>query len=354
MRYRDAIRNASIEWKKGGLFRSKSSESQAAVDAIDDALLERTDELLSGLVNWLVDLSWEKPHRFSGLQPIKAKCKLRDLLNAALLIAEQPIFVKPKPKEKPQEKPKKKRRPVVSQTSVQPTKTTTITPTITTTTNVQPKPKPIVVIQPQVEQSEIVVVPKEVRKSTRYLLNDCVERSGGNVLDIWTQTSICARLGINKAKFEGFCAAATGRWLKSGDIKSFKGTKGTIDTLHLQTRYESGEKSEEEFYISECGLEGFVASSKPDFLTAEKVFKTLESHKGATKHLLAVVPLSKGDGHAIGITTGDVYHFLDVNEGLACLPDRSAFWTFLWHYIHDPDMGLLNQDYGAFWIASWA
>lgn len=52
MRYRDAIRNACIELGKGGLFRSKSSESQNAVDAIAVAMRDDTDELLSELVNW--------------------------------------------------------------------------------------------------------------------------------------------------------------------------------------------------------------------------------------------------------------------------------------------------------------
>ncbi len=359
MKYRDAIRSACLEWGKGGLFRSKSSESQNAVDAIAVAMSSATDESLAELVNWLVGLSFAQPHAFSYLDPIKAKCKLRDLLNGALLVADPPIrrvqrsYVAPKTAEKP-----KKKKTVVPQPQssahIQP-KATTTTTTVQPKPTPKPTPTPQITIQPSVViQPTVVVVPTPVKKATRYLMNDCVEASGGTVEDFWTQTSICSRLGIHSANFEGFCAAATGRWLKSGDIKSFKGQKGSIDTIHLQSKYEHGKENEEEFYTNQCGLTDLVGSSEAEFLTAEKVLLAIEAHKGATRHLLAIVPLAKGDGHAIGIITGvDGYLFLDVNEGLARLPSRGAFWSFLWKYVHDTDMGLLKQQYGAFWVSSW-
>jgi hypothetical protein len=351
VKYRDAIRNACIEWGKGGLFRSKSSESQNAVDGIVASMREPTDESLAELVSWLVGLG-AQPHAFDYLQPIKAKCKLRDVLNGALLIADPPVrrvqrsYVKPTTEKQSKEKKKRKKTTVTQQTSSSSVSASRQTTTTTTTTTVQPKPQLVV-------DAPIVIVPTSVKKATRYLMNDCVEASGGNVLDSWTQTSICSLLGIHKANFEGFCAAATGRWLKSGDLKSFKGQKGTIDTIHLQSKYEHGSKDVEGFYSAECGLTDFVGSSAPDFLSAEKVYLAIMAHKGASKHLLAIVPAS-GDGHAIGITVAsDVYHFLDVNEGLARLPNAKAFWAFLWKYVHDTDMGLLKQNYAAFWVASW-
>ncbi|HEX7154483.1 MAG TPA: hypothetical protein VF618_23560 [Thermoanaerobaculia bacterium] len=370
MKYRDAIRKAITEWEKGGLFRSKSSESQNAVDAMKTAMSDPLDGQLSGLVNWLVGYVIQVPPSFSYLQPIKDKCKLRTLLNAALLEGDPPML-KVKASSSVSASSARRQTQVAPQITVKPktvvsggsggsnsnassSSATIVKPSVVVSTPSSSSSKPpSISIQPSVSsQPQIVIAPPpQVQKHLRHLILDCCERSGGTVDAQWSQASIFGHLGIPEDLYNGFCASAVGRWFADeANAAKLKTQKGKIDTLLLHESYRASKKASYVYMTEALGLP-FVDATEATALTAENLFKQLETFKG-TRHMIGLLKHG-GGGHAIGVWQQDAkYKFFDANEGLVTLPNRQALWTFIWYYVTDVDQGLA-KDYTRCFVATW-
>jgi hypothetical protein len=379
LKYREAINKAILEWEKGGIFRSKSSESQNAVDALKVAM--RSDPLdgpLAEIVGWLIGTSHITPVSCFALAPIKPTSKLRTLLDAAVIEGDPPILRAKKPHVSVSSSSSSgaHRRTRVSPTIVvgpsssgsssnnnsnkggsssSSSSSTTVVPKTTviqpSQIQIQPSSSRIVVTQPPV----IVIPSPQVSKHLRHLIMDCCERSGGNVDSHWSQASLFSALGLPEDTYNGFCASAVARWFADeGNAEKLKTQRGKIDTLHLHASYgasyRGSGKSSYEFFTEKLNLP-FVKVTEAAALTAENLFKQLEMNKG-TRHMVGLVK-SGGGGHAIGVWRKDsAYKFFDPNEGLVSLPNRQALWTFLWHYVSDAEQGLAKY-FATCFVATW-
>lgn len=360
MRYREAIEAAITDWEGGCwcCFRSKSSESQAAVDALEELMADPLDDRLSELVDWLVGAQLQRPRSHPFLTPIKQKCKLRDCLNGAIRKGDQPLLrtqttLRRRPESSVLILPSSRPTPSSSgrATTSRPTASNTggsssSRPSITTPLlSSQTVSTPIVVSQP-------LVSPTPVSSAKRHLMIDCAEKAPGVVIFSYDQSKVGAMLGIAEDNFFGFCNAATGKFLEDPDtfetyLKSFR---GKADLARAQDSYESVGKADK-FVTRQYGLT-HLETVGPHSLTPQEVLRCVDASRGS-RMILYLVGASDGGGHAIGIikkSTG--FLFLDVNEGLTRLADRNALWRFLYYYITDDVQGIA-KDYPQFCMGYW-
>jgi hypothetical protein len=251
------------------------------------------------------------------------------------------LWVKPvvKPTAKPTPKP-----------AVTPTKTVVLTSPPTTSGSPSPS---LVTSAPTSPSPKVAPKPIPVPVVTRHLMNDCVEKSAGTLAFMWNQDKITSMIGIAPDLFFGFCNAASGQYLK--DPERFQtilqSQKGKIDLVNSQAAYESVGKAD--VYVTKKFELTHVKTTEPAALTPENLLSAVDEASGRNM-ILYLVGASDGSGHAIGIrTTPGGYEFLDVNQGLARLPDRQKFWSFIYYYITDKDQGL-NKEYPLFQLAVWA
>jgi len=87
--YKQAVKAALVAWDEG-FFRWRSSESKAAVDAINTVIGDPFDDRLLELVNYLTGVVIFPPSFQAKLQAIGADSKLRTCLNTALAKADKP------------------------------------------------------------------------------------------------------------------------------------------------------------------------------------------------------------------------------------------------------------------------
>jgi hypothetical protein len=339
LKYREAINKAILEWEKGGIFRSKSRESQNAVDALKVAM--RSDPLdgpLAEIVEWLIGTSRITPASCFALDPIKAKSKLRTLLDAAVIEGDPPVLRAKKPHISVSSSSSSgaQRRTQVSPTLVpsssgssssnnnnsnkggssSSSSSTTVIPKTTiiqpSQIRIQPSSSRIIVQQPPV----IVIPTPQVSKHLRHLIMDCCERSGGNVDSHWSQASVFASLAIPEDTYNGFCASAVGRWFDGeGNAEKLKTQKGKIDTLNIHSRYRGSGKSSYEFLTEQFKLP-FLGVTPTAALTPENMLKQLETDKG-TRHMVGLLK-SGGGGHAIGVWRKDSAYKFSIRTKGSC------------------------------------
>jgi len=367
MNYRAAIRAAVQEWETGGCFRSKSTQSQNAVDAIEELFADPLDDRLSELVDWLVGNVLQRPRSHPLLQPIKARCKLRDVLNAALRRADPPLLrarvpapqrrpeasVLVLPSSQPASRPSPATRPAPAPRSATVT-TPLLTPRPSSSSSAAPPPSrvtPLVVPRPVVV-SQPLVAPPSAPSAGRCLIIDCATSAAGEVVFRYDQSTVSSYIRGPAGEFFGFCNAATGRFLQDPNtIESYlKSTAGRAKLSTAQGAYESVGKADV-FITNTFGLT-HLGTSEAQALTPQNVLKCVDAARGTR---MALYVLSRGGGgHAIGIMrSASSYLFLDVNEGMARLPSRDALWNFLFYYITNGAQGL-DKEYPQFCMAYWA
>jgi hypothetical protein len=359
--YRTAVKNAITQWNSGGCFRSKSEQSQAAVDALED-LMDRSalDDDVAELVDWLVGVQLQRPRLYPLLTPIKAKCKLRDVLNAVVnnvgRTVDPPqlraqIVVKKKPQSSvlvtpsPLPKPKKKKAVVKPTAVVQPTIKTPLLQSQSSSSS--SSSQAVVVSQPVVSKTPVVL------DMSRSLMNDCAYKSGGTLLFSYDQMKVEQMLRIPEGNFFGFCNAASGRFLQEPATfeKYLKSFKGKVDLVNAQARYESVGKAD--VYVTKTYGLTHVKTTGPHTLNAENVWTSV-AHGAGTRMILYLVGASDGTGHAIGIVkTASEYLFLDVNEGLTSFSSGQQLRDFIGYYVSDKAKGLRN-DYPLYCMGYWA
>jgi hypothetical protein len=368
LNYRASIRAAIQSWEGGGCFRSKSDQSQSAVNALEELMTsDPLDDRLHELVEWLVGTIIQQPASHPLLRPIKQKCKLRDELNAARRRAGRPNLRTrtPAPERRPQSSmlvlpSQQQARPAVRPSaSVRPTITTPLLAPSSASSSAAvmparvtpqptPRPTPILISVPVVAPPSAVPVPR----GQRHLIIDAARAAPGDVVFTYNQDTVGDFIR-GPMSFFGFCNAATGRFLKEPDTieKYLKSIIGKTALSTAQSAYESVGKADA--YITAAQSLSHLGTVGPHLLTPEAVLKCVDAARGP-RIALYLVGAPDGGGHAIGIIKdGSAYRFLDVNEGLARLATRTALWQFLFHYINDPHEGI-KRDYPQFCMASWA
>jgi hypothetical protein len=356
MRYREAIQAAITDWEGGCwcCFRSKSTESQAAVDALEEVMSDPLDDRLAELVDWLVGAQFQLPASHPFLTPIKQKCKLRDCLNTARRNGDPPYL----------RMQRRQPRRVESTVLIQPTRPTAAasssrpasrTAAVTTTSAAATARTPLLsssAVATPVVVSQPVVLSTPVSAVRRHLMIDCAADAPGKVEFSWSQDNVASFLGIPDDNFFGFCNAATGRFLQDPDTFEtyVKGIRGKAVLARAQERYESVGKADR--YVTDTYGLTHLSTVGPHTLTPQNVLSCVDK-AGGSKMILYLVGAPDGSGHAIGIikkSTG--FLFLDVNEGLTSLGDRNALWRFLYYYITNSVQGLAKE-YPQFCMGYW-
>lgn len=202
--------------------------------------------------------------------------------------------------------------------------------------------------------SSAAAVAISVAPPDRALIRDAAEAAGGTVKFSWAQSSLFDSLGIPRDTFGGFCALTVGEFLIRPDTieAKLRSSRGKIDLLNANGRYRGSGKPSYEFITGEFGLT-YVGVTEVATLTPEHTLAALESLRG-TRHMIGVLRTGGGSGHAGGvIVSGGKYSFFDAEEGQAELPNRDAFWRFLYRYITHATKGLA-RDYQRVFVATWS
>lgn len=221
------------------------------------------------------------------------------------------------------------------------------TPTPTAVSRPSPSPSPL-------PASAAAAVAISVAAPDRQLIRDAAETGGGTVKFSWAQSSLFDSLAIPRETFGGFCALAVGEFLTRPDTieTKLRSSRGKIDLLNANGRYHGSGKPSYEFITGEFGLT-YVGATSVTALTPENTLRAIESQRG-TRHMIGVTRTARGTGHAVGLlVAAGKYSFFDAEEGLAELPNRDAFWRFLYRYITHATKGLAAEYQNVF-VATWS
>lgn len=230
--------------------------------------------------------------------------------------------------------------------------------TTTTTASPSPSPSPSRAASqapsPASPAASSAAVAISVAPPDRALIRDAAEAGGGTVKFSWAQSSLFDSLAIPRDTFSGFCALTVGEFLIRPDTieTKLRSSRGKIDLLNANGRYRGSGRPSYEFITGEFGLT-YVGATAVATLTPEHALAALESLHG-TRHMIGLLRTGGGGGHAVGvIVSGGRYSFFDAEEGQAELPNRDAFWKFLYRYITHATKGLA-KDYQRVFVATWS
>ncbi len=234
--------------------------------------------------------------------------------------------------------------------------TTTASPSPAPAPSPSPSPSPAPSPAPRAASpaASSAAVAISVAPPDRVLIRDAAEAGGGTVKFSWAQSSLFDSLAIPRGTFSGFCALTVGEFLIRPDTieTKLRSSRGKIDLLNANGRYHGSGKSSYEFITGEFGLT-YVGATDVAALTPEHTLAALESLRG-TRHMIGLLRTGGGSGHAVGvIVSGGRYSFFDAEEGQAELPNRDAFWRFLYRYITHPTKGLAAV-YQRVFVATWS